>query len=110
MNKIIIVTLCAIVLLSGCESRPSIQSNDGASETKYTPEQVTSADLNILAQSTDYSSEELESAAKELGYECVMVKATGSRIKKKECTTAKYRNSLEQVTKKYLIEVDKIRN
>ena len=70
---------------------------------------MTIGDLNTLTQSTDYSSEELQSAAKYLGYECVMVKATGSRIKKKECTTAEYRNELEQVSKKYLVEIDKIR-
>ena len=102
MNKIIIVSLFTAALLSGCKSTADVKSNDASLATNSSTTKVLDQDLETIAKNTNFSSSELSAAAKELGYKCVMVRTTGSRITKKVCGTAQQRKIREQAASNYM--------
>ncbi|MGB2740240.1 MAG: hypothetical protein WBC60_06745 [Cognaticolwellia sp.] len=102
----IITVFLTITALAGCTSTVDKNQESAASiksESKTNSAQkLTSKELDELARNTDFTPAELKAAAKKLGYKCSFSASTGSRIKKKVCSTQQQRDVRAEAAKRYM--------
>ena len=92
MKATIPVALFFSLALTACGSTSNevVNKDDNAETSDVMSERA----LAELAKNYKFSEKELRAAAKKLGYRCSMEKTTGSRLKKKTCTTKEQRDIL----------------
>ena len=63
---------------------------------------ISKTEFEELAKNSEFTAEQLQAAANSLGYRCSLYKVTGSRIKKKLCSTRKQREVREEAAREIL--------
>jgi uncharacterized protein YcfL len=105
MKIIIALTLLATTLLFGCSSTDDKKTQDSQvriTQNKESGTNVSEKEFEELAKNSQFTTEQLRSAANSLGYKCTLYKVTGSRIKKKLCTTKQQREVREEAARELL--------
>lgn len=109
--KNMLVILFVVLLVSACKSNDVQSQTDASVSTDVTTEtseitlltdEATLAELAKAAKFSEFTLEELKAAAKVLGFRCEMYKPTGSRIKKKVCTTKLQRDKQTELAKDFM--------
>ena len=98
-------TLLTIASLVGCASteEPRTATTSSAVNTQVNSNSpLTDEEIADLVSKTSFSAEQLQEAASSLGYRCITVKKTGSRINKKVCSTKQQRDVREEAAKNYV--------
>jgi len=98
MIKMSIGLLIAVTFITGCQSTAEVEQVNVATDNQSKTSQVSSVteakrasnEVSTLVES-DFTDKQLKLAAKELGYRCSMEALTGTRIKKKVCSTEQQR-------------------
>jgi bacterioferritin-associated ferredoxin len=116
MKRLLMGLLLVIPLLASYKS--SAEAEQGAAELTTTAstdnveadkepnaQQATDEEIKEVIQETEFTSKQLTKAVKGLGYRCSMVARTGTRVKKKVCTTKQQREVLAEAAKQYLRDV-----
>ena len=95
-------------LLFGCSSTnnenqkgTTVNATNGHNELEFGTN-VSKAEFEELAKNSEFTAEQLKAAANSLGYRCSLYKVTGSRIKKKLCSTRKQREVREEAAREIL--------
>lgn len=105
MKIIIALTLLATTLLYGCSSTDDKKTQDSQviiTQNKESGTNVSEKEFEELAKNSQFTTKQLRSAANSLGYKCTLYKVTGSRIKKKLCTTKQQREVREEAARELL--------
>lgn len=91
MKKLLSVLALSVVMV-GCNSTTNEQEQTASvNETQKGLQQLSDAELEALAKQTNFTAAELKAAANALGFKCSVTPKTGSRIKKKVCSSEQQR-------------------
>jgi len=103
MKLLLVGTLIAAVSFSGCQSTETEQpKNEVTNNTAQVIKQEKGEEAEAVVAKTNFTFKELQAAAKELGYRCVMHEVTGTRIKKKICSTKQQRKIRDEANRKFV--------
>mgnify|MGYP005993276137 CR=1 FL=1 len=107
----IFTLLLTLAALGGCTSTDeNNQENTAATNTQNTStggNNLTDKELDELASKTNFTPAQLKAAAKSIGYKCSLTVTTGSRLKKKVCSTKQQRDVRAEAAKRLMRTMSK---
>jgi hypothetical protein len=103
--------LLGIASLIGCTSTENSEQANGTPAEFNSKIQkgdtLTSSELAEFARKTNFTGEQLQAAAKKIGYKCTFSAQVGSRLRKKECSTQQQRDVRAEAARAFLDNGDK---
>jgi len=110
MKTSTIIALLVIASISACKSTHSLTTskNDSLQRGNLVKagDVLSAKELERLAEKTDFTSEQLKVAINALGYRCTYHEFTGSRIKRRLCSTQQQRDIRTEAAKRFMINSD----
>lgn len=103
--------LLTLAALGGCTSTAENNQESTAAinnqSTSASGNNLTSQELDELASKTNFTPAQLKAAAKSIGYKCTFTSSTGSRLKKKICSTQQQREVRAEAAKRLMRTMSK---
>lgn len=104
MKMKVLTLFLTLAALAGCTSTAEKNQENTASlnSQKAEGQNITTKELEELASKTDFTPAQLKAAAKSIGYKCTFAPSTGTRLKKKVCSTQQQRDVRAEAAKRLM--------